>query len=93
LDPDRYSFEDEYQVLVARLDTVNRAMYSSYARFLDTSPPSMGPYALLVEDIDRPSIGPDIPPCPYQHASAQPPVRPTVPTLEVIDVTVNDNVF
>ncbi len=66
LDPDRGSFEDEYQALLASLETANRAMYVTYAMFLDTSPPSMGPYALSMEDIEcPPSTGPDIPPCPY----------------------------
>jgi hypothetical protein len=93
LDPDRDSFEDEYQALLASLETANRAMYVTYAMFLDTSPPSMGPYALSMEDIEcPPSTGPDIPPCPYQHVSKQSTVQPTTPTLEVIDVTVNDTV-
>jgi hypothetical protein len=49
LDPDRDSFEDEHQGHLSRLDSTHREMYSAYARFLDTSPPRMGPYSLLAE--------------------------------------------
>jgi hypothetical protein len=87
------TLSDEYQALLARLETANRAMYVTYAMFQDTNPPSMGPYALSMEDTEcPPSTGQDIPPCPYQHVSKQPTVQPTTPTLEVIDVTVNSTV-
>jgi hypothetical protein len=61
----------------------------------DTPPrallPSAGPAAFLDESAPSTQPNAELPPCPYEHASEQPPHTPTSPLTDTVDVHVPDN--